>query len=74
MFLLKEVSLAAQIVLVGSVGVTHCLGAQNVFSSLGPLGAKNKPYRKISFCGVRLVYACMVTFSDFTSIGQSQLS
>jgi hypothetical protein len=43
-FLLKEVSLAAQIVLVGSAGVTRRLGAQNAFSSLGLSGAENKPY------------------------------
>ena len=44
LFLLKEVSMATQIVLVGSVGVTRRLGAQNGFSSLGQSGAENKPY------------------------------
>ncbi len=62
---LKEASLAAQIVFVGSVGVTCRLGAQNVFSSLGPSDAENKPYKpycKKLFCSVTLVDACTVTY------------
>ena len=57
MFLLKEVSLVAQIVLVSSVGVTRRLGAQNTFSSLGPVGRGKKAIlknlilrRKVGLC------------------------
>ena len=63
LFLLKEASLAAQLVLIGSVGVTCRLGAQNAFWSVGPSGVENKPYLKMLFCGVTLVYACTVTYS-----------